>query len=290
MDTAAPAGVRAHRQVDPGHQRYLRRRHDQASNQHVFVGAAVELDAVTRRYRVRRLAGPPAVVALDRVSFAVAAGAICGVLGHNGAGKTTLLEILATLLNPHGGHARVMGHDVVTAASAVRRNITFAPAGGTAFFPRLTGRQNLEFFAALYDIPRAEWLARGVEAAEWFAIADALDRRVDTYSDGMRQRLGLARAAMSRARIWLLDEPTRGLDPSARALTQSAFLTWARDRGTTMLISTHDLAEAETICDQIVVLHHGRVTLDRPTPELRAQPGALVAAYGAATHNAGVAP
>lgn len=253
----------------------------------MLVGPALALDAITRRYRVRRFAGPPPVVALDAVSFVVREGTLCGVLGHNGAGKTTLLEILATLLIPHGGRASVCGHDVVSGATAVRRTIAYAPAGGSAFFPRLTGRQNLEFFAALYDIPRAAWRARGAEAAEEFAIADALDRRVDTYSDGMRQRLGLARAAMARARVWLLDEPTRGLDPQARVLTQAALRRWARERGATILISTHDLDEAETLCDQVVVLHRGRVTLDRATAGLRGERGALAAAYGAATSERG---
>lgn len=249
----------------------------------MLVGPALTLDAVTRRYRVRRFAGSPPVVALDAVSFVVPVGTLCGVLGHNGAGKTTLLEILATLLIPQGGSASVFGQDVVTSASAVRRLIAYAPAGGSAFFPRLTGRQNLEFFAALYDIPRAQWHRRGGEAAEEFMIADALDRRVDTYSDGMRQRLGLARAAMARARVWLLDEPTRGLDPHARAVTQTALRRWARERGATILISTHDLDEAGTLCDQVVVLHRGRVALNCATADLRADHGALTAAYGAAT-------
>ncbi len=221
------------------------------------------------------------------MSFVVQDGTLCGVLGHNGAGKTTLLEIFATLLIPHGGHAFVCGHDVVTDAAAVRRLIAYAPAGGAAFFPRLTGRQNLEFFAALYDIPRAAWRARGAEAAEEFAIADALDRRLDTYSDGMRQRLGLARAAMARARVWLLDEPTRGLDPHARAITQAALQRWARNQGATILVSTHDLDEAQTMCDQVVVLHRGKVALDRATTDLRGERGALAAAYGAATSDGG---
>lgn len=253
------------------------------------VGAGLELQDVTRRYRVRRFGGGNSVVALDGVSFAVNSGAICGILGHNGAGKTSLLEILATLLIPQNGQARVLGHDVVTAAAAVRQAIAYAPAGGSAFFPRLTGRQNLEYFSALYDIPRAQWRRRASEAAELFLIADALDRRVDMYSDGMRQRLGLARAAMSRARVWLLDEPTRGLDPHARAVTHSVLRTWARDHGVTIVVSTHDLDEAHTMCDQVVVLHRGRVTLDRATRDLQADHSTLLAAYGAATRDDGAA-
>lgn len=249
----------------------------------MFVAPAIRCDALTRSYRVRRVAGPPPVVALDGVSFAVARGTVCGVLGHNGAGKTSLLEVLATLLLPHDGRAWVGGHDVVEQPSAVRAMTTYAPAGGSAFFPRLTGRQNLEFFAALRDVPRSQWRARAERAAEACAIHGALDRRVDACSDGMRQRLGVARAVMSEAPIWLLDEPTRGLDPEARALTRALLRASCRERGTTIVISTHDLSEAEAVCDQVVVLHRGRVVLDQATDALREQPGSLADAYRTAT-------
>jgi ABC-type multidrug transport system ATPase subunit len=161
--------------------------------------------------------------------------------------------------------------------------MAFAPAGGTSFFSRLTGRQNLEYFASLHDVPRRQWRLRGEEAAAVFDIADALDRRVDTYSDGMRQRLALARAFLADARMWLLDEPTRGLDPRARALTHAAIVNHARHRGATILWSTHDLHEAESVCDRVIVLHRGRVTLDQPTDTLRLTPGSLQRAYGIAT-------
>lgn len=236
---------------------------------------AVELDAVSRRFG--------SLTALDAVTFSVPAGGIVGILGHNGAGKTTLLEILATLLLPSAGRARVMGHDVVTASAHVRRSLAFAPSGGTSFFPRLTGRQNLEYFASLHDVPHRQWRVRGEEAAAVFDIADALDRRVDTYSDGMRQRLALARAFLAQSQMWLLDEPTRGLDPHARELTHRAIVDHARHRGATILWSTHDLPEAESVCDRVIVLHRGRVTLDQPTDVLRLTPGSLRGAYGAAT-------
>lgn len=238
---------------------------------------AVELDAVSRRFG--------SLTALDAVTLSVPAGSIVGILGHNGAGKTTLLEILATLLLPTAGRARVMGHDVVTAAAHVRKVIAFAPSGGASFFPRLTGRQNLEYFASLHDVPRKEWRSRGEESAAVFDIADALDRRVDMYSDGMRQRLALARAFLSKAQVWLLDEPTRGLDPHARTLTHRAIVSHARDDGATILWSTHDLAEAESVCDRVLVLHKGSVTLDQPTDALRLAPGSLQQAYGVATTN-----
>ena len=236
---------------------------------------AVHVEALSRRFG--------AVTALDDVTFSVPAGSIVGILGHNGAGKTTLLEILATLLLPQAGRANVLGHDVVDAPRALRRVLAYVPAGGTSFFPRLTGRQNLEYFAALYNVPRREWRTHSDAAAAVFDIADALPRRVDTYSDGMRQRLALARAWMAHAQVWLLDEPTRGLDPHARALTHAAITQQARSRGATILWSTHDLHEAEAVCDRVIVLHHGRVTLDQSTEVLRSQPGSLLRAYGDAT-------
>jgi ABC-2 type transport system ATP-binding protein len=239
------------------------------------VPLAVELDAVSRRFS--------SLTALEAVTFSVPAGSIVGILGHNGAGKTTLLEILATLLLPTAGQALVMGHDVVAAPARVRQALAFAPSGGTSFFPRLTGRHNLEYFASLHNVPRSQWRPRCEEAAAVFDIADALDRRVDTYSDGMRQRLALARAFLAQAQIWLLDEPTRGLDPHARALTHRAIVDHARHHGATILWSTHDLAEAESVCDRVIVLHKGKITLDQPTDALRLSPGSLQRAYGVAT-------
>lgn len=236
---------------------------------------AADLHSVTRRFG--------SLAALDAVTFSVQTGSIVGILGHNGAGKTTLLEILATLLLPTTGRAQVCGHDVVAAPALVRNILAYAPSGGTSFFPRLTGRQNLEYFASLHNVPWRQWRARGEEAAAVFAITDALDRRVDTYSDGMRQRLALARAFLAQAQVWLLDEPTRGLDPRARELTHTAFVNHARDRGATILWSTHDLHEAESVCDRVIVLHRGRVTLDQPTDVLRLTPGSLQRAYGVAT-------
>lgn len=240
---------------------------------------AARLDAVSRRFG--------ALIALDAVTVSIQAGSIVGILGHNGAGKTTLLEILATLLLPTTGRAQVMGHDVVAAPAQARNVMAFAPSGGTAFFPRLTGRQNLEYFASLHNVPWRDWRSRTEESAAVFAIADALDRRVDTYSDGMRQRLALARAFLAQVPVWLLDEPTRGLDPHARELTHKAITTHARLHGATIVWSTHDLHEAESVCDRVIVLHKGKVTLDQPTDVLRLTPCSLQHAYGIATADGG---
>lgn len=238
---------------------------------------AVHVEALTRRFG--------AVTALHSVTFAAPSGSIVGILGHNGAGKTTLLEILATVLLPQSGRAAVLGHDVVGAPAQVRRVLAYAPSGGSSFFPRLTGRQNLEYFAALYNVPQREWRSRSEAAAAVFDIVDALHRRVDTYSDGMRQRLALARVWLAQAQVWLLDEPTRGLDPNARAGTHAAITQQARGAGATILWSTHDLQEAESACDRVIVLHRGRITLDQATPTLRATPGSLQRAYDDATRD-----
>ncbi len=249
-----------------------------------MTGTAVRAENLTRRFRTasRWRSRHDWFTALDRVSLTVPTGSVVGILGHNGAGKTTLFEILTTLLLPHDGRALVFDHDVVREAHLVRRLVAYVPSGGTGFFPRLTGRQNLEYFAALCQVPVREWRARTEAAAAHLDIAGALDRRVDQYSDGMRQRLGLARALLTSAPLWILDEPTRGLDPQSRAHTQQLIRSRC-DRGLTVLLSTHDLDEAARICDHVIVLHRGQVTLDQSTALLRAEPGALARAYGAAT-------
>lgn len=252
-----------------------------------MTGPAVRTENLTRRFRTasRWRSRHQWFTALDHVSLTVPAGTVFGILGHNGAGKTTFFEILTTLLLPHEGHAAVFDLDVVRQAHLVRRLVAYVPAGGTGFFPRLTGRQNLEYFAALCQVPSGAWRVRTEAAATQLDIANALDRRVDQYSDGMRQRLGLARALLTSAPLWILDEPTRGLDPRSRAQTQQLIRSRVRDHGATVLLSTHDLDEASRVCDHVIVLHRGRVTLDQPTAALRTDPDALARAYGAATED-----
>jgi ABC-type multidrug transport system ATPase subunit len=249
--------------------------------------AAIDVVELGRVFSTHRLSSRgPGIVALREVSFAVPEATICGLLGGNGAGKTTLLEILATLIRPSSGAASIDGCDVQQQAAGVRRRIAYCPAGGTAFYGRLTGRQNLEFFGALHDVPVRDLAARIDDAAAVFDVREALDRRVEAYSDGMRQRLALARAHLARARVWLLDEPTRGLDPRGRELAGQVLRDRVRTAGVTMLLTTHDLREAVSVCDHVVVLHRGRVTLSAPVSEFRQAPGALEGAYLAATGDA----
>ena len=155
------------------------------------------------------------VVALDGLDLEVAAGTVFGLLGPNGAGKTTLVRILATLLRPTGGRASVLGHDVVAESLAVRRRIGLA-GQFAAVDEQLTGRENVEMIGRLYRLTGAQARARAAEVLDRFGLADAADRRVSTYSGGMRRRLDLCASLAGRPPVLLLDEPTTGLDPRSR--------------------------------------------------------------------------
>lgn len=198
--------------------------------------------------------------ALKEVDLEVRQGEVVGLLGPNGAGKTTLLEILATLLLPDGGSAQVGGHDVQRRAPKVRSVISYCAASVLAFYPRLTGVENLEFFAALNDVPPAQARARVVAALDRVGINGAANVRVECYSEGMKQRLSLARALITSAPILLLDEPTRSLDPAA----QREFWRLLRDTlveklGNTVLLVTHSVAEAQAVCDRVAFMQDGEI-------------------------------
>jgi len=198
--------------------------------------------------------------ALDGVSFTVGAGEILALVGANGAGKSTLLRVLATLLVPTRGRARVAGHDVERESAAVRRRIGFHTGSDAAFYSRLTGRENLEFFAALNNLSRGE-TARSIAAVtELLGLSASLDKQVRTLSTGNVHRLGLARALLHRPEVLLLDEPTRSLDP----LTAAEFRRFlknelVRQRGTTLVFASHALSEIEQIAGRMALLHEGRL-------------------------------
>ena len=198
------------------------------------------------------------IVALCDVSIQVEAGEVHGLLGPNGAGKTTLVKILSTVLLPSSGSASVLGLDVERDTSAVRRSIGIVFGGDRGVYWHLTGRQNLEYWAALYNVPVRETNSRISKLLERVGLADRADHRVETYSRGMKQRLHLARGLVADARVLFLDEPTIGMDPLAardfRQLVQEL-----RHEGKTILLTTHDMAEAESICDRVALIDHGRV-------------------------------
>ncbi len=198
------------------------------------------------------------VNALDGVSLTIPVGEVHGLLGPNGAGKTTLVKILSTVLLPTGGSASVLGHDVVAEARAVRPQIGIVFGGERGLYWRLTGRQNLEYWGALYKLSRSEIRERTGMLLERVGITDRADERVETYSRGMKQRLHLARGLIGDAKVLFLDEPTTGMDPLA-AREFRALIGELRGEGRTILLATHDMAEAEALCDRVTLIDRGAI-------------------------------
>jgi ABC-2 type transport system ATP-binding protein len=207
--------------------------------------------------------------ALSGLNLAVPAGTVLGVLGPNGSGKTTAVRILTTLLAPDQGTARVAGYDVVTQATQVRRSIGLA--GQTASVDEsLTGLANLVMIGQLCRLPRRQAKRRAAELLERFDLLDAANRGVKTYSGGMRRRLDLAASLVTRPAVLFLDEPTTGLDPRSRLVLWDIIRTLVAD-GTTVLLTTQYLDEADALADRIVVIDSGSVIAEGSSKELKAQ-------------------
>src|SRR4029077_7187374 len=198
------------------------------------------------------------VRALAGVSFQVQQGEVFGLLGPNGAGKTTTIRVLVTLLRPGAGWAKVFGLDVGRDPTAVRRCLGYVPQQLSAD-AALTGYENVVLFARLYDVPHVQRHDRVMAALESMGLADTARRPAGTYSGGMIRRLELAQSLVNEPRLLVLDEPTIGLDPVARAEVWDRLL-GLRDRlGTTVLITTHYMEEADQLCDRVALIHRGEV-------------------------------
>ena len=221
------------------------------------MGAVETLD-LRRVFTTSGLRRGEKVIALDGVSLNVEAGEIHGLLGPNGAGKTTLIKILSTILLPSSGKATVLGHDVVEETREVRRVIGLVLGGDRGLYTRLTARQNLDYWAALYEVPRKR--ARSVvdRLIVETGLGDRADDRVETFSRGMRQRLHLARGLVGDSPILFLDEPTVGLDPVASLEFRTTIL-GLRQAGKTIFIATHDMVEAEAVCDRVSLIDRGEI-------------------------------
>ncbi len=211
------------------------------------------------------------VRALRGVDLAVPRGSILGVLGPNGAGKTTAVRILTTLLQPDAGRAVIEGRDVVGDAAGVRRIIGLA-GQSAAIQEELTGRENLEFVGRLYHLPRQKCRERAAELLERFSLTDAGDRAAKTYSGGMQRRLDLAASLVAEPAVLFLDEPTTGLDPRSRIGMWSVIRDLV-DSGTTLLLTTQYLDEADELADQIVVIDHGQVIAAGTSDQLKDRVG-----------------
>ncbi len=212
------------------------------------------------------------VTAVDGVDLSVDEGEIFGFLGPNGAGKSTTVRMLTTLLLPSGGTARVAGYDVVRDADSVRRNIGVA-LQDAAIDPLMTGRELLTLQAVMYGLPRREHATRGAELLERVGLTGAADRRVGTYSGGMRRRLDLALSLVHRPTVLFLDEPTTGLDPMSR-LTLWDEVRRLNAEGTTVLLTTQYLEEADQLADRIAIIDHGKIVRQGVPRELKSQVGA----------------
>jgi len=207
--------------------------------------------------------------AVGGIDLTVQAGEVFGLLGPNGAGKTTTLRILNTLLPLQRGSAEVFGNDVGRDPMAVRRLLGYVPQQ-LSIEAALTGRENVSWFARLYDVPRRERSGRVADALDAMGLADAADRLAGTYSGGMVRRLELAQALVNRPALLILDEPTVGLDPLARDGVWERVDELRDQTGMTVLLTTHYMQEADALCDRVALMHHGTVRAEGSPDELKA--------------------
>jgi ABC-2 type transport system ATP-binding protein len=207
------------------------------------------------------------VEAVDGVSFAVAAGEAFGLLGPNGAGKTTTIRVLTTLLRPTAGRAEVAGHDVVRDGLAVRQVIGYVPQA-ISIDGALTARENLEFYGRVTGVPRRERRDRIAVAVEAMDLSSYLDRLGRNLSGGMLRRLEIATALLNRPQVLFLDEPTVGLDPTARRVVRERLEVLREEVGTTLLVTTHQMDEAERECERLAIMDLGRLVAEGSPDEL----------------------
>ena len=237
----------------------------------------VRVEALSKSYQVRQRKGlfksqKSSVEALQSVSLDVQAGEIFGLLGPNGAGKTTLIKILTTLLLPTAGDAWVNGYHVLRQENQVRASVGCMLMGERGLYWKLTGRENLEYFGALYHLPPAERKRKAQEIIDLLGLKDLADRTVETYSSGQKMSLAFGKALINDAPLLVLDEPTNTLDvPSASELRATV-----RDlnaQGKTIIYTTHIMSEAETLCKRVAIIDHGQLLALGTIAELKASLG-----------------
>jgi ABC-2 type transport system ATP-binding protein len=244
---------------------------------------AIELRGVAKRFpQRRREKGAPwwrstraYKVALEELSLDMAAGAVTGVIGPNGSGKSTLIRILSTLLTPDSGTARVFGYDVVAEPARVRRHINRVSVEA-AFFKELSAWENMQYAARLYGTAGPRLRDRVEGALDRLGLAvEALDRPMKQLSRGQQQKVAIARSFLTTPSLLLMDEPTTGLDPRSKREVQDLLGSLRAERDLTVILCTHDLQEAEALCDRVIMLDEGRLLADGSPGELRGAEGSL---------------
>ncbi|MDF2773860.1 MAG: transporter related protein [Geminicoccaceae bacterium] len=215
------------------------------------------------------------VRALDDLSLEVPVGAVFGLLGPNGAGKTTTIRLLLGLIEPTSGRAEVLGYDAATQGQQIRDRVG-ALLEHTGLYERLSAEDNLDYFASIWNLTGAAKRDRIEELLTHFGLWDRRNDRVGTWSRGMKQKLAIARAIVHRPPLVFLDEPTAGLDPAASVALREDIVTLARENGTTVFLTTHNLTEAERVCGLVAVIRGGKLAALGEPAQLRARAGRAV--------------
>jgi ABC-2 type transport system ATP-binding protein len=239
---------------------------------------AVRIDGLSHRFGDH--------LAVDNLDLIVSPGECFGLLGPNGAGKTTTLRVLNTLYPPQSGTVRVFGLDVRSDAMSVRRMLGYVPQQ-LSIEGALTARENVSWFARLFDVPRRERAGRVAEVLEIVDLTDAADRLASTYSGGMVRRLELAQALVNRPALLVLDEPTVGLDPVARDSVWARVQEMQERYGMTVLLTTHYMEEADLLCDRVALMHEGRLRAVGSPDDLKAELGPAASLEDVFRHHTG---
>jgi ABC-2 type transport system ATP-binding protein len=208
-------------------------------------------------------------MAVDNINLNIKKGEFFGLLGPNGAGKTTLIKMLCCLILPNAGTARIFDHDIVREEATVKKLVGLVSSEERSFYWRLTGFENLEFYGSLYHLPRQQVKGRIGELLNLVGLANEGDIRFQNYSTGMRQKLAIARGLLSNPEVLFVDEPTRSLDPVSAQAVRSIFKKKVSGEGKTVILATHNLSEAEQLCDRLAIMDHGRIIALGSVKELR---------------------
>jgi sodium transport system ATP-binding protein len=231
----------------------------------------IEATGLSKTFVAKKKWRKERIEAARDVSFTCRPGEIYGLLGANGAGKTTTLRLLATILEPTAGTAKVAGFDIVRQAHEVRRHVGFLSTQ-TALYGRLTAREFVQYFGRLHEVPEGELRRRVDEVFERLDMNDFCDRRCDKLSTGQKQKTSIARTLIHDPPVMIFDEPTIGLDVLAQR-TILDFVRECRERRKTVVLSTHVMAEVEKLCDRVGIIHNGRIIAEGTTAELKATHG-----------------